>query len=88
MGKDQCHVQILRILYLYRILLPQGLFMAKRSTLKRASQWSLKQMIILSSFRDISGLVSGNLVIIDWSTDNSVNTDHFKTFLVLFERFS
>jgi len=37
--------------------------MAKRSTFKRALQWSLKQMIISSSFQDISDLVSGDLVI-------------------------
>ena len=63
MGKDQCHIQTLRTLYLYGILLPQVLFIAERSTLKRASQWSLKQTIMLSSFQDISNLVSGNLVI-------------------------
>jgi len=33
--------------------------------LKRASQWSLKQTIMLSGSRDISDLVSGNLVITD-----------------------
>jgi len=65
MDKDQCHVQTLRTLYLHGILLPQDLFIAKRSTLKRASQWSLKQTIMLSSFQDISDLVSGNLVITD-----------------------
>jgi len=65
MGKDQCHVQTLRTLYLHGILLPWDLFIAKRSTLKRASQWSLKQTIMLSSFQDISDLVSGNLVITD-----------------------
>ena len=37
-------------------------------------------MIILSSFWDISNLVSGNLVITNWSTDNLVNTDCFETF--------
>jgi len=63
MGKDQCHIQTLRTLYLYGILLPQVLFIAERSALKRASQWSLKQTIMLSSFQDISNLVSGNLVI-------------------------
>jgi len=63
MGKDQCHIQTLRTLYLYGILLPQVLFIAERSTLKRASQWLLKQTIMLSSFQDISNLVSGNLVI-------------------------
>jgi len=88
MGKDQYHVQTLRILYLYGILLPLVLFMAKRSALKRASRWSLKQMITLSSSWDISDLVSGDLVITDWSADNSVNTDCFETFLVLFERSS
>jgi len=85
MGKDQCYVQILRTLYLYGILSPQGLFIAERSILKRASQWSLKQMIMSSSSQDISDLVSGNLIITDWSADNSVNTDCLETFLVLFE---
>jgi len=56
--------------------------------LKRALQWSLKQMIMLSGFWDIGDLVSGDLVITDWSADNSVNTDFFETFLVLFERSS
>jgi len=56
-------MQTLRTLYLHGILLPQGLFMAKRSILKRALQWSLKQMIISSSAQDISNLVFGNLVI-------------------------
>jgi len=58
-------VQILRTLHLYGILLPWDLFMAKRSALKRASQWSLKQTITLSGSQDISDLVSGNLVITD-----------------------
>ena len=61
MGKDQCYVQILRILYLHGILLPWVLFIAKESALKRASQWSLKQTIISSSSQDISDLVSGDL---------------------------
>ena len=65
MGKDQYHMQILRTLYLYGILLPQDLFIAEKSALKRASRWSLKQTITLSSSRDISNLVSGNLVITD-----------------------
>ena len=65
MDKDQCHIQTLRTLYLYGILSPQDLFMAKRSTLKRASRWLLKQMIMLSSSQDISDLVSGDLVITD-----------------------
>ena len=65
MGKDQCHVQTLRTLYLHGILLPQVLFIAERSALKRASRWSLKQTIMLSGSRDISNLVSGNLVITD-----------------------
>jgi len=65
MGKDQCYVQTLRILYLHGILLPQDLFIAKRSALKRASRWSLKQMIMLSSSRDIGNLVSSDLVITD-----------------------
>ena len=78
MGKDQCYMQILRILYFYRILLPQGLFMAQRSTLKRASQWLLKQMIMLSGSRNISDLVIGNLM----------TTNYFEMFLVLFERSS
>jgi len=88
MGKDQCYVQTLRTLYLHGILLPLVLFMTERSTLKRALQWSLKQMIMLSGFWDIGDLVSGDLVITDWSADNSVNTDFFETFLVLFERSS
>ena len=65
MDKDQCYVQTLRTLYLHGILLPLVLFIAKRSALKRASQWLLKQMITLSGSRDISDLVSGNLVITD-----------------------
>jgi len=40
-----------------------SLFIVKRSTLKRASQWSLKQMIMSSNSQDISNLVSSNLVI-------------------------
>ena len=87
MSKDQYYVQTLRTLYLHGILLPWGLFIAKRSALKRASQWSLKQTIMLSSSWDIGDLVSGDLVITDWSADNLVNTDHFEMFLVLFERF-
>ena len=58
-------MQILRTLHLYGILSPWDLFMAKRSALKRASQWSLKQTITLSGSQDISDLVSGNLVITD-----------------------
>ena len=65
MGKDQYHMQTLRTLYLYGILLSWGLFITKRSALKRASQWSLKQMIMLSSSRDIGNLVSSDLVITD-----------------------
>jgi len=45
-------------------------------------------MIMLSGFQDIDDLVSGNLVITDWSADNSVNTDCFEIFLVPFERSS
>jgi len=45
-------------------------------------------MITLSGSQDISDLVSGNLVITDWSADNLVNTDCFETFLVPFERSS
>ena len=60
---DQYHIQTLRTLYLHGILLPWGLFMAKRSVLKRALQWMLKQMIISSGFQDISDLVYSNLVI-------------------------
>jgi len=52
-------------LYLHGILLPRDLFMAERSALKRASQWSLKQTITLSGSQDISDLVSGDLVITD-----------------------
>ena len=48
MGKDKCHVQTLRTLYLHGILLPQDLFIAEKSALKRALRWSLKQMITLS----------------------------------------
>jgi len=44
-------------------LLPWDLFTTKESALKRASQWSLKQTIMLSGSQDISNLVSGNLVI-------------------------
>jgi len=65
MGKDQCYVQILRTLYLHGILLPWDLFIAKRSALKRALQWSLKQIIMSSGSQDISNLVSGDLVITD-----------------------
>jgi len=65
MGKDQCYVQTLRTLYLHGILLPWDLFIAERSALKRALQWSLKQMIMLGSSQDISDLVSGDLVITD-----------------------
>ena len=65
MDKDQCYVQTLRTLYLHGILSPQDIFIAKRSALKRASQWSLKQTITLSSSKDISNLVSGDLVIAD-----------------------
>jgi len=54
--------------------------------LKRASQWLLNQTIMLSDSQDIGDLVSGNLVITDWSADNSMNTDRFETFLVPFER--
>jgi len=45
-------------------------------------------MIMLSSSWDIGDLVSGDLVITDWSADNPVNTDHFETFLVSLERSS
>jgi len=72
MGKDQYYVQTLRTLYLHGILLPLGIFMAKRSTLKGTSWWLLKQMITLNGSWDISDLVSGNLVIANWSADNSV----------------
>jgi len=65
MSKDQCHVQTLRTLYLHGILLPLDLFMTERSALRRASRWSLKQMIMLSGSRDIGDLVSGDLVITD-----------------------
>jgi len=88
MDKDQYYIQILRILYFYGILLPQVLFMTKRSALKKASWWSLKQTITLSGFQDISNLVSCDLVIADWSADNSVNTDCLETFLIPFERSS
>jgi len=71
-------MQILRTLYLHGISLPWDLFITERSILKRALQWSLKQMITLSSSQDIGDLVSGNLV----------NADYFEMFLVLFERSS
>jgi len=45
-------------------------------------------MITSSGSWDIGDLVSGILVIIDWSADNSMNTDCFEMFLVLFERSS
>jgi len=72
MSKDQYYVQTLRTLYLYGILSPWDLFMTEKSVLKRASQWSLKQMIMLSSSRDIGDLVSGawwsltDLLITQW----------------------
>jgi len=65
MDKDQCHIQTLRTLYLHGILLPWDLFIAERSAVKRASRWSLKQIIMLSGSRDIGDLVSGDLVITD-----------------------
>ena len=65
MGKDQYHMQTLRTLYLHGILLPWDLFIAKRSALKRASRWSLKQIIMLSGSQDIGDLASGDLVITD-----------------------
>jgi len=42
---------------------------------------------MLSGFWDIGNLVFDNLVITNWSTDNSVNTNYFETFLVSFERY-
>ena len=65
MSKDQYYMQTLRTLYLHGILLPQVLFIAERSALKRASRWLLKQMIMLSGSQDIGNLVSGDLVITD-----------------------
>jgi len=56
-------MQTLRTLYLHGILLPWGLFIAERSALKRASRFLLKRTIMSSSSRDISDLVSGDLVI-------------------------
>ena len=56
-------MQILRTLYLHGILSPWDLFMTEKSTLKKASQWSLKQMITLSSSQDIGNLVSSDLVV-------------------------
>ena len=41
-----------------------------------------------SGFQDISDLVSGNLMIANWSANNSMNTDCFETFLVPFKRSS
>ena len=55
---------------------------------KKGKVYVLKQTITLSGSRDISDLVSSDLVITDWSADNSVNTDCFETFLVLFKRSS
>jgi len=40
-------VQTLRTLYLHGILSPQDLFIAERNALKRASQWSLKQSLVV-----------------------------------------
>jgi len=65
MDKDQCYIQTLRTLYLHGILSPLDLFIAERSTLKRASRWLLKQMIILIGSRDIGNLVFDDLVITD-----------------------
>jgi len=48
----------------------------------------LKQTIMLSSSWDIGDLVSGDLVIANWSADNLMNTDWFEMFLVPFERSS
>ena len=45
-------------------------------------------MIMSSSFWDISDLVFDNLVIVNWSADNSVNTNHLEMFLISFERSS
>jgi len=36
MGKNQCHVQTLRTLYLYGILLPLALFMAKKKCIEES----------------------------------------------------
>jgi len=65
MDKDQCYMQTLRTLYLHGILFPWVLLIAKKSTLKRASQWLLKQTITLSGSQDIGNLVFGDLVITD-----------------------
>jgi len=43
---------------------------------------------MLSGSQNFSDLVFGNLVIVNWSADNSVNTDCLEIFLVLFEGFS
>ena len=59
-------------------LIPLGSIIAKRSALKKASQWSLKQTITSSSSQDISDLVF----------DDLVNTDCLEMFLVLFKRSS
>jgi len=45
-------------------------------------------MIMSSDSWDINNLVSDNLVITNWSADNSVNTDCFETFLVSLKRSS
>jgi len=41
-----------------------------------------------SSLQDISDLVFGNLVIANWTADNSVDINCFERFLVLLKRFS
>jgi len=48
----------------------------------------LKRTIMLSGSWDIGDLVSGDLVITDWSADSLVNTDLFEMFLVPFKRSS
>jgi len=86
MGKDQYYMQILRTLYLHGILSPWDLFIAKRSALKRALWWSLKQTIMLSSSQDIGDLVSGDLVITNWSAEYWLLWDIFDTVWKVFLR--
>ena len=59
-------------------LIALGSIYSQKRALKRASQWLLKQMIMLSGSQNISDLVIGNLV----------TTNYFEMFLVLFERSS
>jgi len=60
MGKDQ-----LLCANIEDLVSSWDLFIAKRSALRRASRWLLKQIITLSGSQDIGDLVSDNLVITD-----------------------